>query len=84
MDAVDFYISEGGSDAAQGLVEEVRRLASVLAAWPKLGRPAGQNARVIPLKHYPFSVVYRIDRGEILILAVAHHSRAPGFWRRRV
>lgn len=82
VDAVEFYISEGGSEVARGLVEEVRRLASVLAMWPKLGRSTGQNVRVIPLRRFPFSVVYRIDHDEILILAVAHHSRSPRFWRR--
>lgn len=81
--AVDFYVSEGGSDAARGLVEEVRHLASILASWPKLGRSAGQNVRVIPLRRFPFSVVYRVDQDEILILAVAHHSRSPRFWWRR-
>lgn len=82
--AVDFYMSEGGADAARGLIEEVRRLASVLAVWPKLGRCAGQGVRVIPLRRFPFSVVYRVDQDEILILAVAHHSRSPRFWRRRL
>ena len=32
---------------------------------------------------FRFTVVYRIGDDEIIIVAVAHHSRKPGYWRLR-
>ncbi len=40
------------------------------------------RVRDAPLR-YRFTVVYRIGDDEIIIVAVAHHSRKPGYWRLR-
>ena len=33
---------------------------------------------------YPYDLLYAVDDGEVVILAVAHHHRRVGYWRRRV
>lgn len=33
---------------------------------------------------FPFDLLYRVRPTQIQIVAVAHHSRKPGYWRRRV
>jgi plasmid stabilization system protein ParE len=38
----------------------------------------------ILLRSYPFALVYRFDQERILILAVAHGSRRPGYWAARL
>jgi hypothetical protein len=35
------------------------------------------------LDRFPFAVPYQIKREEIVILALAHTSRRPGYWSRR-
>ena len=35
------------------------------------------------LKRFPYKIIYRIDQFEIVIVAVAHTSRRPNYWRRR-
>jgi toxin ParE1/3/4 len=37
----------------------------------------------VVLNRFPFALIYRIERDEVQILAVAHHSRRPGYWRER-
>lgn len=32
---------------------------------------------------FPFDIVYRYTREEIEIVAIAHHSRRPGYWKSR-
>jgi hypothetical protein len=32
------------------------------------------------LQKFPYSLFYTIDSGDLLILAVAHHRRRPGYW----
>jgi hypothetical protein len=35
------------------------------------------------MKHFPYSVIYTVAGDEIQVLAVAHHSRHAGYWRKR-
>lgn len=50
---------------------------------PMPGMAAQRGAQRLILKRFPFAIVV-VDQGEeILVLAVAHHSRRPGYWRDR-
>jgi plasmid stabilization system protein ParE len=42
------------------------------------------NIRRALLKTYPYAVVFREGEEEILILAIAHGKRRPGYWRKRM
>jgi toxin ParE1/3/4 len=33
---------------------------------------------------FPYAILYSIEPGYILIIAVAHCSREPGYWKRRI
>jgi plasmid stabilization system protein ParE len=52
--------------------------------FPLAGSPAKSNTRRVMLKDFPFSIVYRPEPDGIVVFAVPHHSRLPGYWRRRV
>jgi toxin ParE1/3/4 len=41
------------------------------------------DRRVAILERFPFTVPYQIKAQEIVILALAHTSRRPGYWSRR-
>jgi len=47
--------------------------------WPSYDH----GTRRFLLHRFPFSVVYRVRGGHVLIVAVAHAKRNPGYWRRR-
>lgn len=54
---------------------------------PESGAPAcqirGETVRAIGLRRFPFRLVY-VDRStHVRVLALAHRSRRPGYWRRR-
>ncbi len=42
-----------------------------------------RDRRVAGLDRFPFTIPYQIIRDEIVILALAHTSRRPGYWSRR-
>lgn len=35
------------------------------------------------MERYPYGIIYRVDGAEILIVALAHTSRQPEYWRGR-
>jgi plasmid stabilization system protein ParE len=35
------------------------------------------------LRRYPYSLIYRVDREQVRVVAVAHSRRLPGYWSGR-
>ena len=80
---VSFYDSEHpglGYDFAL----EVRRLCRLIAESPTAGLELRPDVRRRILRRFPYSILYTVDKGEVLIIAIAHQSRRPGYWNRRV
>ena len=48
-------------------------------AWPQFH----YGTRRYLLRRFPFSIIYRIEPNRLLILAVAHGHRRPGYWKHR-
>jgi plasmid stabilization system protein ParE len=42
----------------------------------------GAREYVLPSR-FPYTIVFSVRENLIVIVAVAHHSREPGFWRHR-
>jgi plasmid stabilization system protein ParE len=83
IESVRRYIAEAGALRAVEFDSEVKRVVGLLLTLPKLGTPGARGTRSIPLRRYPYSLHYRLEPDLIRILAVAHHSRRPGYWAKR-
>ena len=59
--------------------EALERIARDPIAWP----PADEDVRRCLTRVFPFGVFYTIELEFILILAVAHLAREPGYWASR-
>jgi len=67
---------------------EVGRVLDLILRHPGIGSPvprvrAEYGTRRVPLRRFPYFVVYREQGEEIQVVAVAHASRKPGYWRHR-
>ena len=49
-------------------------------AWPKIS----ENTRRCLTRLFPYGVIYEIRENDILIIAVTHLNREPGYWLNRV
>jgi len=49
-------------------------------AWPM----ADAGTRPYLLQQVPLSAVYRVEESRVLIVAIAHERRRPGYWKRGV
>lgn len=54
-----------------------------LAAYPKIGH-VRRGVRQFRIARFRCSIVYLEHAHEIYVIAVAHHSRKPGYWRYRL
>lgn len=78
-----YYSREANKELGRAFVSEFERSAALLGEQPELGAPWRGEVRRFPLRRFPYCIVYYLRDDSIRILAVAHQSRKPGFWRSR-
>jgi plasmid stabilization system protein ParE len=66
------------------LGDEVERVIQLLLEHPEMGSRLDNDLRHFVLGKFPFSVVYAVTTDLVYIVAVAHGSREPEYWRPRV
>jgi plasmid stabilization system protein ParE len=66
-----------------GLLTEFEQVCRLVSSFPELGTRVSARLRRVLTNRYPYAVFYRANDREILIVAVAHTSRLPGYWKRR-
>jgi plasmid stabilization system protein ParE len=71
-----------GSELQRRVRDALKRIASNPAAWPRW--PELPEVRVYPLSRFPFLLPYFLDEALLVILAVAHGRRRPGYWQNRL
>lgn len=81
--AADYYRDEGASHAAARFLDQLDHVISILKQFPEIGVPGYPDTRSLPLNGFPFSVIYHLSGDTLRIIAVAHHRRRPGYWRRQ-
>jgi plasmid stabilization system protein ParE len=62
---------------------EVERVAGEIAARPLMFPKYDDDHRFALLHYFPYSLVYRPTPDDILVVAVAHSHRRPGYWQGR-
>lgn len=82
LDSVAYYeaIQAGLGERFRESVEAAVELA---ASLPFAGSPHKYATRRVFPKKFPFSIVYLAGENGIVIFAVAHFKRKPGYWKSR-
>lgn len=82
-EAAEFYRDQAGAALAQAFIAEFEHSVNLLLQYPGVGAMWRNGRRRLVTRRFPFSVIYTVVEDQIRILAVAHHSRRPRFWRGR-
>ncbi|NIR47235.1 type II toxin-antitoxin system RelE/ParE family toxin [candidate division KSB1 bacterium] len=57
----------------------LRLITNTPETWPKYD----DQHRYFLIRKFPFSIIYRIFNERIYVIAVAHGSRRPNYWKNR-
>ena len=82
-EAVSFY-HERGRRLGDRLAGEVRVTIRRIIETPERWRVLEADVRRCRVRVFPYSVLYTVERDCILILALMHGRREPGYWRHRL
>lgn len=82
--AFDWYL-EHSPDAARKFDASVQQALIQISEGPRHWAPGAFNTRRYLLRRFPFLLIYReLHADKIQIVAVAHTSRRPGYWKQRI
>lgn len=82
-EALGYYREQAGRHIAEDFKLAAMRAAERLLDYPDMGAKIGHGVRRSVLHDYPYTLIYRATAGSLIVIAVAHHSRRPGYWAGR-
>jgi toxin ParE1/3/4 len=78
------YYKKVRTGSAEKFEASVEAAAQMAMRHPHGGAPSYKETRTFRVKGFPFSLVYRAAVDEILVVAIAPHSKRPHYWASRV
>ena len=66
------------------LIQQIRKACDQISERPLANRLVRGAIRRKIVGRFPYSILYRMDKDEIIVVAVAHQRRRPGYWRGRM
>lgn len=83
MDAVQFYESRQCGSGGEFLNEIEGSIESILRNPKQHGVLEG-DVRIARTRRFPYGLLFTIEPDGILVVAVMHLHRNPGYWKQRV
>jgi plasmid stabilization system protein ParE len=78
------YYKDRGRGLGVRFASEVRTAIKKILDTPDRWRVIEADVRRYRVRVFPHAVLYTIERDYVLIIAIAHDKRQPGYWRHRV
>ena len=71
-----------GQDFVDAITQAEATIAAMPQTWPQWpGARPGTRRYLVP--GWPYSIAYRVNGNEIVVIAVVHQRRRPGYWFQR-
>lgn len=78
------YLESRRPGLGRRFFEEVKRAEILIVQFPEAGEEIRPRVRRRLLRTFRYSLIYSVEAGGPLVLAIAHHSRRPGYWSGRI
>ena len=69
------------------LWRDIQAVVDLISDYPEIGEQVRRTrglVRRFPLRHFPFFLIYRRHDDHLQIVALAHTSRKPNYWKARL
>jgi ParE-like toxin of type II ParDE toxin-antitoxin system len=84
MAEASLFYDAASSGLGNDFLDDVQQAIDRLCEYPQAGGAVASNLKRLLLHRFPFSIIYSVEADVILIIAIAHHGRRPGYWQSRV
>jgi len=77
------YYEEQQIQLGKRFLDSIDEALSFLKQNPSIWRPDHLGRRKQRVKQFPYLIIYKYEREQIDVLAIAHAKRKPGYWKAR-
>jgi plasmid stabilization system protein ParE len=84
MTEASLFYEAASNGLGSDFLDDVQQAVDRLREYPQTGKAVAPGLRRMLLHRFPFSVIYAAETDLILVIAIAHHGRRPGYWQSRV
>jgi plasmid stabilization system protein ParE len=74
------YLEDRSRGLGRRFHEAVRQTEGLIASFPEAAEEIQPGIRKASLRSFRYPLVYSVESDGLLVLAVAHDSRRPGYW----
>jgi len=78
------WYRERSPRAAENLWLRIQDARRSIVLFPHAAPLIGHRIRRFILSGFPYDLIYTVLKDEVVIVAIAHHSRRPGYWKNRL
>ena len=82
-EAVEYYNAESPGLGERFLLEALTVFERI-RQFPQAWHPYTKNTRRCQTRRFPYGIIYQVLESEILIIAIGHMHRQPGYWQDRI
>lgn len=82
-DAFDWYERQRAGLGVD-FMARVQDALDQISVTPELYPQVLLDVRRAPVRRYPYAIFYRIEPGQVMVLAVLHGRRHPRAWQERI
>ena len=82
-DAIEYFNYEAPGLGNAFLTEVLNALDRIIK-FPEAWYPCSKRTRRCLTRRFPYGIIYQIRENEILVVAIAHLHRKPGYWKDRI
>ena len=84
VDEAIAYLDERREGLGDRFEQDLLSTVNFVTAHPLAGKRLSEHVRKFPLRKFKYNIIYIAEEEVILIVAVAHHKRRPGYWVARL
>ena len=82
-EAIEWYANQAPGLGDALLVETLKAF-KLITQFSQAWHPLGAQTRRCRLNRFPYGVIYSVEGNEVLVIAIAHQHRKPGYWGERL
>lgn len=83
IDGALFYAERADRELGLAFIAEFEHARELLSTNPEIGAQWRGSTRRLPLRRFPYNLVYQIRPQEVWVVALAHQRRRPVYWTGR-
>ncbi len=84
MNEAALFYEERSPGLGRDFLDAVQGTVDAIVAHPNSGRRLSENIRRRIVPRFPFGVLYSVEPERVVVVAVMHLRRRPGYWKGRV